>query len=132
MKDKLKNKFYYIKQVEELIGRHRLTLRRWWKNNKFPPPIVIFNRLAWRVEIIDKWIDKIKRGYVPFELKDYIENKEKNMTQKESFESLPEELKTHLLYLKSIPGGLHRLSSLLKDIEEEKVKIIDSKIVEIN
>lgn len=50
-------KLLFIKDVERTIGRHRLTLRRWWMAGKFPKPVKLNGTsLAWRSEIVDQWI----------------------------------------------------------------------------
>ncbi len=54
----LKPQIYFIKDAEQIIGRNRLTLRRWWEKNNFPKPILINNRLAWHAETIEEWINK--------------------------------------------------------------------------
>ena len=50
------SKIYYIKNVENITGRNRLTLRRWWKKNIFPKPTLINGRLAWKNETINEWL----------------------------------------------------------------------------
>lgn len=50
-------KLYFIKDVEQIIRRNRLTLRRMWENDKFPKPTLINNRLAWKVSVIEEWIN---------------------------------------------------------------------------
>lgn len=51
-------KILYIKDVEKIINRNRLTLRRWWAKDQFPKPISISGRLAWHVDTINAWIEK--------------------------------------------------------------------------
>ena len=58
----LKPKIYFIKDAEQVTGRNRLTLRRWWKDEKFPKPTLINNRLAWKAEVIDQWINQNVQG----------------------------------------------------------------------
>lgn len=55
-------KLYFIKDAERLIGRNRLTLRRWWKKKIFPEPILISNRLAWHAETVNEWINNHIQG----------------------------------------------------------------------
>jgi prophage regulatory protein len=55
-------RIYYIKDAEQVIGRNRLTLRRWWERNLFPKPTLISGRLAWDAEIIDQWIKQNVQG----------------------------------------------------------------------
>lgn len=51
-------KLLFIKDVEQIIGRNRLTLRRWWEKNKFPKPTKLNNSvLAWRSDVIYQWIN---------------------------------------------------------------------------
>lgn len=51
-------KLLFIKDVEQIIGRNRLTLRRWWEANKFPKPTKLNGTvLAWRNDAIDQWIN---------------------------------------------------------------------------
>ena len=54
----LKPKLYFIKDVEQIVRRNRLTLRRWWESEKFPKPILINNRLAWLADVIHQWINE--------------------------------------------------------------------------
>ncbi len=58
MTSNLKPKIYFIKDAEQIIGRNRLTLRRWWEKDNFPKPTLINNRLAWHAETIEKWINQ--------------------------------------------------------------------------
>jgi predicted DNA-binding transcriptional regulator AlpA len=55
--NQITQKICFIKDAEQLIGRNRLTLRRWWKKNIFPKPALINNRLAWKADIINAWIN---------------------------------------------------------------------------
>ena len=51
-------KLLFIKDVEQIIGRNRLTLRRWWEKSKFPRPTKLNGTvLAWRTDVIDQWIN---------------------------------------------------------------------------
>jgi len=52
-------RFYYIKDVEQLIGKHRLTLRRWWVADKFPKPVLIGKRVAWPADVINQWLAEV-------------------------------------------------------------------------
>ena len=58
----LKPLVYFIKETEQVIGRHRVTLRRWWDAGIFPKPTLINNRLAWQVEVIEQWIHQNVHG----------------------------------------------------------------------
>ncbi len=51
-------RFYYIKDVEKIIGCNRQSLRRWWEKGIFPIPKKHFEngRLYWPIEAIDEWI----------------------------------------------------------------------------
>lgn len=48
----------YINDLEQITGRNRLTLRRWWKKGLFPKPSKINSVLVWRTEIIQNWINE--------------------------------------------------------------------------
>lgn len=49
----------FINDLEKVLGRNRLTLRRWWTSGKFPEPIKLNGTtLAWHVETVDNWIDQ--------------------------------------------------------------------------
>lgn len=52
----------FIKDVERIIGRNRLTLRRWWQKGLFPKPKLINNRLAWHTDSIEQWINENIQG----------------------------------------------------------------------
>jgi prophage regulatory protein len=58
MVNTFKPKIYFIKDAEQVIGRNRQTLRRWWEQNNFPKPTLIANRLAWQAEVIEHWINQ--------------------------------------------------------------------------
>lgn len=52
-----KQKLLFIQDVEQMIGRNRLTLRRWWIAGKFPAPTKLNGTaLAWHVNVVDDWI----------------------------------------------------------------------------
>jgi prophage regulatory protein len=49
----------FITDVEEIIGRDRLTLRRWWVKGFFPKPVKLNGTtLAWSAKVIDAWINE--------------------------------------------------------------------------
>ncbi|CZG36379.1 Predicted transcriptional regulator [Legionella pneumophila] len=49
----------FINDVEVIIGKDRLTLRRWWSEGKFPKPVKLHGRtLAWHKDVIDNWINQ--------------------------------------------------------------------------
>ena len=53
----LKQQLLFIQDVEQIIGRNRLTLRRWWSAGKFPKPTKLNGTaLAWQTEVIEQWI----------------------------------------------------------------------------
>ena len=53
----------FIADLEKIIGRDRLTLRRWWVKGKFPKPVKLNGTtLAWSTKIIDEWIDQSLRN----------------------------------------------------------------------
>ncbi len=52
-----KQKLLFIQDVEQIIGRNRMTLRRWWTAGKFPRPTKLNGTaLAWHCESVDRWI----------------------------------------------------------------------------
>jgi prophage regulatory protein len=53
----LLRKLLYIYDLEQITGRNRLTLRRWWSKGLFPTPSKINAVLVWRKEVIDEWIN---------------------------------------------------------------------------
>lgn len=47
----------FINDVESIIGKDRLTLRRWWMDGRFPKPVKLHGTtLAWHKDVIDNWI----------------------------------------------------------------------------
>lgn len=60
----LSQRVLFITDLEKIIGRNRLTLRRWWTAGKFPVPIKLNgNTLVWHMETINYWIEQnIKPG----------------------------------------------------------------------
>ncbi len=47
----------FINDLERIIGKSRLTLRRWWERGHFPKPVKINGKtLAWNASVIEKWI----------------------------------------------------------------------------
>lgn len=56
-------KLLYIRDVEQIINKNRLTLRRWWKAGKFPKPTLLNGTaLAWSTTTIEKWIQQNLQG----------------------------------------------------------------------
>ncbi|MCX7120095.1 MAG: AlpA family phage regulatory protein [Legionellales bacterium] len=50
---------FFITDLEKIIGRNRLTIRRWWLGGKFPKPIKLNgSTLMWHVETINEWINQ--------------------------------------------------------------------------
>jgi predicted DNA-binding transcriptional regulator AlpA len=60
-------KIYFIREVEQSVGRDRLTLRRMWRKGTFPKPTLINNRLAWGSNVIDQWISETVNGRISHE-----------------------------------------------------------------
>lgn len=49
----------FMNDIITIIGKDRLTLRRWWVEGKFPEPVKLHGRtLAWRREVIEEWLKK--------------------------------------------------------------------------
>lgn len=49
----------FITDLEKIVGRNRLTLRRWWMDGKFPVPVKLNGTtLAWDTETIHNWINQ--------------------------------------------------------------------------
>ena len=62
----LSQRVLFLPDLEKIIGRNRLTLRRWWLAGKFPKPVKLNgNTLAWSSDIIDGWIEKSLRSSAP-------------------------------------------------------------------
>jgi len=54
----LTQQVYFLPDLEKIIGRNRLTIRRWWMDGKFPKPVKLNgNTLVWHSKIIDDWIE---------------------------------------------------------------------------
>ncbi|HAT1795153.1 AlpA family phage regulatory protein [Legionella pneumophila subsp. fraseri] len=52
-----KQQLLFINDIEIIIGKDRLTLRRWWMDGKFPKPVKLHGRtLVWHKDDIDEWI----------------------------------------------------------------------------
>ena len=52
-------KVLFITELEKIIGRNRLTLRRWWEAGKFPKPVKLNGTtLAWHTETINDWVNQ--------------------------------------------------------------------------
>lgn len=49
----------FIQDIETIIGKDRLTLRRWWQVGKFPEPVKLHGTtLAWHRDVVDEWINQ--------------------------------------------------------------------------
>ena len=54
-----KQQILFISDIEKIIGRDRLTLRRWWSGDKFPKPVKLNDSvLCWHSEAIEEWINE--------------------------------------------------------------------------
>ncbi|KTD01948.1 prophage regulatory protein-like protein [Legionella geestiana] len=54
-----KQQILFMRDVEQIVGRDRLTLRRWWLAGKFPRPVKLNNAvLSWHYVAIEQWIQK--------------------------------------------------------------------------
>lgn len=55
----LKKQILFTKDVEQIVGLNRTTLRRWWLEGKFPKPVKIHDSLlSWHYSSIEKWIEQ--------------------------------------------------------------------------
>ncbi len=55
----LSQQVLFINDLEQIIGRNRLTLRRWWLEGKFPQPVKLNgSTLVWHSETINRWIEQ--------------------------------------------------------------------------
>ncbi|HDV6747771.1 AlpA family phage regulatory protein [Legionella pneumophila serogroup 1] len=49
----------YINELEQITGRSRVTLRRWWNKGKFPKPTKLHSSvLVWNALSIQQWINE--------------------------------------------------------------------------
>ncbi|MBY0542725.1 MAG: AlpA family phage regulatory protein [Sphingobacteriaceae bacterium] len=63
--DHLGQQILFMNDIIRIIGKDRLTLRRWWLDGKFPEPVKLHGTtLAWRREVIEEWLNK-KMGSQP-------------------------------------------------------------------
>jgi len=52
-------KVLFVPDLERMLGRNRVTLRRWWLTGKFPKPVKLNGTtLAWHSDEIEQWIDQ--------------------------------------------------------------------------
>lgn len=58
LQPRVSQKVLFIPDLERMIGRNRVTLRRWWLTGKFPRPVKLNGTtLAWHSDEIDEWIE---------------------------------------------------------------------------
>ncbi len=58
----LSQELLFITDLEKILGRNRLTLRRWWVDNKFPKPTKLHGTtLVWHAKTIKDWISNNMR-----------------------------------------------------------------------
>ena len=54
-----KQQILFISDLEQIIGRDRMTLRRWWLTGKFPMPVKLNDSvLSWHYKAIEQWINQ--------------------------------------------------------------------------
>lgn len=59
VQQRISQKVLFIPDIEKMIGRNRVTLRRWWLIGKFPQPVKLNGTtLAWHSDEIDSWINQ--------------------------------------------------------------------------
>ena len=63
-KSQFKQEILLTKDVEQVTGINRVTLRRWWADGCFPVPVKLSSGvLAWHYDDIQQWInDRTKRA----------------------------------------------------------------------
>ena len=55
----LSQQVLFITDLEKIIGRNRLTLRRWWEDGKFPRPVKLNGTTwVWHADGINEWIQQ--------------------------------------------------------------------------
>lgn len=66
-KSQFKRQILFIKDVEQITGLNKVTIRRWWKSGHFPAPEKLNDSvLIWHYDDIHQWInDKTKRSFHP-------------------------------------------------------------------
>ncbi|MBY0377337.1 MAG: hypothetical protein K2Q33_02075 [Gammaproteobacteria bacterium] len=59
IQDVTQQQILFINDLERILGRNRLTIRRWWLEGKFPVPVKLNGTdLAWHIGTVNKWIDQ--------------------------------------------------------------------------
>ncbi len=59
IQQRISQKVLFIPDLEKMIGRNRVTLRRWWLTDKFPRPVKLNGTtLAWHSDEIEQWIEQ--------------------------------------------------------------------------
>ena len=59
-KPQFKQQLLFTKDVEQITGFNRVTLRRWWREGYFPVPVKLNGSvLTWHCDDIHQWIDDI-------------------------------------------------------------------------
>lgn len=53
---------YFLRQLEQLIGVHGDTIKRWVHQGTFPPPHRVGNRLAWSRDVIERHMAQQAEG----------------------------------------------------------------------
>jgi prophage regulatory protein len=62
--NEIEQQVLFIDDVEKIIGRNRLTLRRWWMDGKFPLPVKLNGTtLAWHREAVAEWIERNVKSF---------------------------------------------------------------------
>ncbi len=52
----------WLPELSRQLGRSRVTIERWIRERKFPPPLKITGQgCAWRVRDVEAWLHKIAR-----------------------------------------------------------------------
>ncbi|MDP3705728.1 MAG: AlpA family phage regulatory protein [Legionellaceae bacterium] len=55
----LSQQVLFMTDLEKIIGRNRLTIRRWWLAGKFPQPVKLHGtRLVWNTKTINEWLNQ--------------------------------------------------------------------------
>ena len=67
-KTQFKQQLLFTKDVEQITGFNRVTLRRWWRKGYFPAPVKLNGTvLTWHYDEIHQWIDgNTKHASTPF------------------------------------------------------------------